>query len=479
MLFHTFAFFYFFIVVYMVSFLLNAVSRRFQTSFLAFRINKIFLLGASYYFYAYWDVRFLTLIMVSTLVDFWVGSRIFEAANKKRKKLYLILSLVVNLGILGFFKYCNFFIDSANLALENLNFTMAHLDLILPVGISFYTFQSMSYSLDIYFKKLEPTRNPVDFAFYVAFFPQLVAGPIVRAGHFLPQLLFPTKFSFENLFSGLQIFLYGLFLKVVIADNIAIVIYPIFKNPQTYDSLTVWVAVIGYSVQIFCDFCGYSEMAIGMARSLGYILPTNFRMPYLATDLFDFWRRWHISLSSWLRDYLYIPLGGNQKGLMRTCTNAFVTMLLGGLWHGANWKFVLWGMFHGLGLMINRILIVFLGERIASNPVLTLCKWASTYLFVCLGWVLFRAENLGVAGQIYRKLFFLDSSILNWAFLSLENLFFFPCMIVIHLWFYITKQDSLFFKPGTFASYLYIALMILLVFTYAPIDHKGFIYFQF
>ncbi len=479
MLFHSITFFYFFTIVYTVSFLLNILARRFKTSFFILRINKIFLLGASYYFYAHWDARFLALIIISTLVDFWAGSRIYQTEDKKIKKTFLILSLVVNLGILGFFKYCNFFIESANLALSNLNFTMAHLNVILPVGISFYTFQSISYSLDIYFKKLKPTRDPIDFAFYVAFFPQLVAGPIVRASHFLPQLLRPTKFSAESFVIGLQIFLYGLFLKVVIADNVATIIDPIFGNPGSYDSLAIWVAIIGYSVQIFCDFCGYSEMAIGTALSLGYVLPVNFRTPYLATDLFDFWRRWHISLTSWLRDYLYIPLGGNRKGLARTCINASMTMLLGGLWHGANWTFVLWGMFHGVGLMINRIMIFFLRGRVAPNVFLTLCKWASTYLFVCFGWVLFRSENLDTAVQIYEKLLRVEPSILNWTFLSLENLFFIPCMIIIHLWFHVTKRDSLTFKPGTFTSHLYIALMILLIFIFAPIDHKGFIYFQF
>lgn len=270
-------------------------------------------MAASYYFYAYWDFRFLSLIMISTLVDFWAGARIFRVADKKAKKFYLFISLLVNLGILGFFKYCNFFIDSANLILQDAGFTVTYLDIILPMGISFYTFQSMSYSLDVYFGKLKPAKTFVDFAFYVTFFPQLVAGPIVRARQFLPQLLRPAELSSENFIKGLQIFLYGLFLKVVVADNVAPIVDPIFNNPGGYDSLAVWVAVIGYSAQIFCDFCGYSEMAIGIALSLGYVLPVNFRMPYLATDLFDFWRRWHISLSSWIRDYLYIPLGGEPK----------------------------------------------------------------------------------------------------------------------------------------------------------------------
>lgn len=334
-------------------------------------------------------------------------------------------------------------------------------------------------SLDIYFKKLEPVDDPIAFALYVAFFPQLVAGPIVRARQFLPQLLRPTNFSAENFFHGLQIFLYGLFLKVVIADNIAPIVDPIFKNPQSYDSLAVWVAVIGYSIQIFCDFCGYSEMAIGIALSMGYELPVNFRTPYLATDLFDFWRRWHISLTSWLRDYLYIPLGGNRKGLARTCIHVFVTMFLGGLWHGANATFVLWGLYHGLGLMINRAMAVFLEKGVAPNPALTLCKWAATYLFVCLGWVLFRAQNLELAGQIYGKLFSWNPGSWDWAFLSPANLFFLPCMIIIHWWFHATRRDSVFFKRGTFAAHFYVALMTLVIFLFAPMEHTGFIYFQF
>ena len=479
MVFHTFDFFKFFIIIYFASFFLNLTAKRSESNALPFQLNKLFLLGASYYFYAYWDVRFLSLVVISTLADYWAGRRIFQAASQSEMRPYLIFSLAVNLSILGFFKYFNFFIDSANTLLGGMGFNLPILNIILPTGVSFYTFQSLSYSLDIYFRKLEPSRNLVDFSLYVAFFPQLVAGPIVRARHFLPQLKQPTFYTADNFIKGFQIFLYGLFLKVVLADNIAPIVDPIFKNPESYDNLAIWVAVLGYAVQIFCDFCGYSEMAIGLALSMGYELPINFRTPYLANSLFDFWRRWHISLSSWLRDYLYIPLGGNRKGFKRTCFNVFITMLLGGLWHGPNWRFLLWGAWHGLGLLINRGFEKMLGERLPDSSLISIGKWALTFSFVCLGWVLFRAESLELVGVIYAKLLFLDGGILNWKFLTAKNLFFIPCMILIHLWFVLSKKESLYFRNGSFACHFYIVLVIFMVFLYAPLDYQEFIYFQF
>ena len=479
MVFHSFDFFKFFFTVYFASFLLNWVARRWNSNKLPFRVNKLFLLGASYYFYAYWDARFLSLVILSTLADFGAGRKIFNASSHSEKRPYLIFSFAVNLGFLGFFKYCNFFIDSANTLLGGMGFQLPILNIILPIGISFYTFQSLSYSLDIYFEKLTPTKNLVDFSLYVAFFPQLVAGPIVRASHLLPQLNQPTSYTADHFIKGLQIFLYGLFLKVVIADNIAPIVDPIFKNPESFDNLAVWVAVLGYAVQIFCVFCGYSEMAIGLALSLGYDLPVNFRTPYLATSLFGFWQRWHISLSSWLRDYLYIPLGGNRKGFKRTCINVFVTMLLGGLWHGANWRFLLWGGWHGLGLLANRALERTLGDRLPNTPMIRLGQWALTFLFVCFGWVLFRAETLELAGVLYSKLLFLDFGPFNWEFVTIKNLFFVPCMILVHLWFAFSKKESLYFKNGSFACHFYLVLVILLIFLFAPLEYQGFIYFQF
>mgnify|MGYP001223608035 FL=1 len=288
MLFHSFAFLYLFSAVYITIAFLIKISDYFQLNLHKKKVYSFFLLLSSYYFYAYWDFRFLFLIVISSLVDYYAGKRIYIANEKRKKKLFLSLSLIINLGILGFFKYFNFFIGSIETLFEGFNAPFSHLNIILPVGISFYTFQSMSYTIDIYRGSLKPTDDFIDFATYVAFFPQLVAGPIVRASHFLPQLSRPIVLTGNNFFKGLQIFLYGLFLKIVIADNVALLVDPVFKNPNLYDGIAVWVAVIGYSIQIFCDFCGYSEMALGIALTMGFKLPVNFRTPYLATDLFDF-----------------------------------------------------------------------------------------------------------------------------------------------------------------------------------------------
>ncbi len=379
------------------------MSWSFKTSFFIFRINKIFLLGGSYYFYAFWDARFLALIIISTLVDFWVGSWIYRTEDKKKQKSFLVLSLVINLGILAFFKYCNFFIESANLALSNLNLTISHINVILPVGISFYTFQSMSYSLDIYLKKLKPVRDPIDFALYVAFFPQLVAGPIVRATHFLPQMLLQTKLSAEKFFIGLQIFLYGLFLKVVIADNVAIHVDSIFIEGDHLQNIgLIWWGALAFGIQIYCDFSAYTDIAIGSAHLLGIRLPENFKSPYVANSPQDFWRRWHISLSTWLRDYLYISLGGSRHGKRVMLMALMATMLLGGLWHGAAWNFVLWGLLHGLLLIIHRSLknvklVVQFFERLPKFA--CICGWVTTQYFIFMTWLVFRVEDTSMLIQ--------------------------------------------------------------------------------
>ncbi|MBI4383425.1 MAG: MBOAT family protein [Nitrospinae bacterium] len=479
MVFQSAAFFVFFIIVYGVHFLLNAASVRSPDAVLPFKLDKFFLLAASYYFYAYWDARFLSLVIAITAIDYWAGRGIFHAREKKQKRFYLTMCLAVNLGILGFFKYCNFFVDSANYLLAGFHISASRLDIILPIGISFYTFQAMTYPLDIYLGKMKPADDPLDFALYVGFFPQIMAGPIARAASFLPQLLRPATISGENFLKGLQVFLYGLFLKAVIADNIQPIIDPIFKDPQSYDGAAAWLAVIGYSIQIFCDFSGYSEMAIGVALSLGYELPVNFRTPYLAADLSDFWRRWHISLSSWLRDYLYIPLGGNRLGFARAGLNAFITMLLGGLWHGPSWNFVFWGGLHGAGLFANRVLAVSRGGVFKPSFALTFCKWAATYLFVCFAWVPFRAGNMDVVWTLYGKMLFMDGKTPNWEILSPANLFFVPWMIVVHLWFFITREDRVFFKPGSFAFYFFIFFVLFAVFAWSAAGPKDFIYFQF
>ncbi len=389
----------FFVVVFTVSWLERNNTRR-----------KLWLLGASYVFYAGWDWRFLSLIAISTLVDYVVGLVLRRTDAPRRRRAWLTLSVLVNLGILGFFKYYNFFIDSAAAMLHPLGVAVGDraLEIVLPVGISFFTFQSMSYTFDVYRRRLEPVTNFLDFALFVAFFPQLVAGPIVRAAHFLPQLRrFPKRSSVD--FRGcLLLFLTGFVKKSCIADNVSPFVDPVFAQPAAYDALSVWIAVLFYAVQIYCDFSGYTDMAIACAGLLGYELNVNFNFPYFAASVTEFWRRWHISLSSWLRDYLYIPLGGNRGSLLFTYRNLILTMLLGGLWHGAAWTFVVWGALHGGALVAHR----------EWNRRLSLPAWgllgrflgtAATFYFACFAWIFFRAQSFGDAAVLAKAYLFFQA----------------------------------------------------------------------
>ena len=332
------------------------------------RFQHLFLIGSSYFFFYFSNNFLITLLIFSTLLDFYVGKAIFTAKDKKRKKVLLISSLAGNLGLLGFFKYADFGISQINHVTESLGIPeITALGLILPIGISFYTFQTISYTVDIYRGKLEPSKSLWEFALFVSFFPQLVAGPILRASHFLPQLR--EKISNNNITSrlrtitihdtslrfGISLMAIGFFKKMFFADNIAPMSNEIFNVPYGLESFTVMLGAIAFGVQIYCDFSGYSDIAIGAATILGFHIPANFNKPYFAVSPVDFWRRWHISLSTWLRDYLYIPLGGNRKGNSRTYTNLITVMFLGGLWHGASWNFVIWGLMHGAYLAVQKI----------------------------------------------------------------------------------------------------------------------------
>lgn len=365
--------------------------------------RKTLLLAASWYFYAYWDWRFLSLILLSTLVDFWVGSQLNTTADKGLRLRLVIVSLCVNLGLLGFFKYYNFFIDSFRPMVESLGLHAGTLDIILPVGISFYTFQTLSYTIDVYRKKMDAHDSLLDFALFVGFFPQLVAGPIVRASHFLPQLCQYKALTGANFYAGFQRFTYGLFKKVFVADRLALFSDHVFANAGAYDWATTWMAAIAYSLQIYFDFSGYSDMAIGVARIMGYDLGENFNFPYLSKSPREFWRRWHISLSTWVRDYIYIPLGGSWKGTWRTYFNVVFSMLLCGLWHGAAWTFVAWGGLHGLAMAGNRIFLRS-GEG-AATALRAASGWGATMLFVVVGWVLFRSESFGSAALMLQQMF--------------------------------------------------------------------------
>ena len=349
--------------------------------------RNLLILAASCLFYGWWDWRFLGLLLFSGCFDFGSGLLIGGTANLRRRKVLLCLSLAVNLSLLGVFKYFDFFLGSLAALLSPLHLNLGTLGLILPIGISFYTFQSLSYVIDVYRGQMEPTRSLVRYLAYVSFFPQLVAGPIERARDLLPQFQRTLVIDNEMIVQGAWLIVWGLFKKVVVADNLAPVVEMAFDNPSVTGP-AVLCGALAFAFQIYGDFSGYSDIARGLARVLGFKLSVNFNLPYIATNLRDFWRRWHISLSSWLRDYLYISLGGNRNGDARTYLNVLLTMLIGGLWHGAAWNFVLWGAWHGAGLVANR----WWQQRFGRLP--NWISWPLTFLFVLYGWILFRAGSL-------------------------------------------------------------------------------------
>ena len=399
MLFNSLEFIAFFAAVYAVYRLLNHKGQ------------NLLLLGASYFFYGSWNWRFLLLLFASTAIDFFCGIKIYNASSLKAKRMWLVLSLCVNLGILGFFKYCNFFLVSLSALLGAWG---VHLDpfilkVVLPVGVSFYTFQSISYIVDIYSAKIKPERAFLDYALFVSFFPQLVAGPIERAGHMLPQYKSPREITARKNKEGIWCIYWGFFLKVFVADNMAKVAALVFDQAGVIPGIEVLLGSYAYAFQIFGDFAGYSFIAMGVARLLGFELMTNFLFPYFVTNPVDFWRNWHISLSAWLRDYLYIPLGGNRNGKFQTYRNLFITMFLGGLWHGAAWTFVIWGMFQGIILMVHRAFkAIFFGRTASGNKSFIIAAVQIVLMFhvTCMGWLIFRANSLRQLKDLVRSLCF-------------------------------------------------------------------------
>lgn len=370
--------------------------------------RKHVLLAASYLFYAAWNPPFVLLLVLSTVVDYVAGARMALTPRTGPRRFWLGLSLLTNLGLLGFFKYGPFLMENfrALLALGGITYVPPELGIVLPVGISFYTFQTLSYSLDIYRGKLTPTRSFRDFALYVTFFPQLVAGPIVRAIDFLPQMVKSPALQPGRIAWGLFLMTLGLFQKVVLADTfLAGAADQVFGYAGPLATLDAWTGVLAFSGQIFFDFAGYSTCAIGAALCLGFSLNDNFRAPYAAIGFSDFWRRWHISLSTFLRDYLYIPLGGNRAGVVRALVNLVIVMLLGGLWHGAAWTFVVWGLVHGVCLVIERVLKAMTRDAAwTTRPVVQLGLGVLTFLVVSGTWVFFRAADFGTAGRILQAL---------------------------------------------------------------------------
>ena len=372
------------------------------------RGQNVLILVSSYFFYGWWDWRFLSLIFISTTIDYVAGRVIGNAGSQpRRRKTALAVSMTSNLVILGFFKYFNFFADNLAVLLTHLGLesSIRHLHIILPVGISFYTFQAMSYTLDVYRGHLKPARSLLDFATFVAFFPQLVAGPIERASNLLPQIQNPRKVTWAGIESGTWLIFWGLFKKCVIADNLASLVEGGF-GPTASTGAVSLLPLYAFAFQIYCDFSGYSDIARGLARWMGVELMINFNNPYFALNPKDFWARWHISLSSWLRDYLYIPLGGNRKGRRRTYINLALTMLLGGLWHGAAWTFVAWGAFHGL------LLVIYHGwaEKFSPKGTVDSGRWVwprriLMFHLACVGWLFFRAQTMGQVGEMTRRIF--------------------------------------------------------------------------
>ena len=447
----------------------------------SWRTRKAGLLLASFAFYAAWSPAFVLLIWLSTLVDWQVGLKLGKTKAPAARRTLALISLLLNLGLLGVFKYGNFLIENtiAVFGAMGIVFQPLELRLLLPVGISFYTFQTLSYTLDVFRGRLEPRRSLLDFALYVSFFPQLVAGPIVRASGFLPQLEKEQRATGDQMRWGFTLMVIGLFQKVVLADQImAFVVDRVYLPSATPGAMEAWTGTIAFAAQIFFDFSGYSLCAIGAGMLLGFKLPDNFRRPYGAIGFSDFWRRWHISLSTWLRDYLYISLGGNRRGPVRTYVNLAITMLLGGLWHGASWNFVIWGALHGLYLVVERLL----------RPVLTAWGWtkttlarffsgALTYALVCLAWVFFRAADLGSALSLVGAMFGLGDGgramrTEYWAALAISLL-----LCVAHAVGRNTDWETVGRRVPTKVAVPLLAIMLFLVAISG--DARAFIYFQF
>lgn len=447
--------------------------------------KNLFLLIISYLFYGYWDWRFCLLLAFSTCVDYYIGNKLHLAQNPKNRKKLLYLSLISNLGILGFFKYFNFFTESFQslLAQFNVSLDYLHLNIILPVGISFYTFQTLSYTIDIYRKKLTPTNNFIDFSLFVAFFPQLVAGPIERAKHILPQLskkLHPSKIQIEK---GVILIVTGLFRKVIIGDTAGKYVDHIFGNLEFYKSSEIVCALILFSIQIYADFSGYSHIARGTAKLLGIELMKNFEQPYLSRNITEFWRRWHISLSAWLRDYIYIPLGGNRKGKNRAYMNIMITMLIGGLWHGASWNFVIWGGLHGLYLIIHKIITKnkkINTNKIESLNVKTLIKIISSNALVLFTWIFFRSNSWETTKLFFIKIIYWEESEFTLKFISI-TIAYISLTLLLDSFEYITEHHAYLsgIKKKEISIGILSALFLVTLIYMAQSNPSPFVYFQF
>jgi len=452
------------------------------------RLQNILLLVSSYFFYACWDWRFMFLLIFSTLLDYFTGIKIHEATKQVKKIFWLWLSISVNLGFLGVFKYYNFFSESFSNGLSLLGFraNFGTLQVILPVGISFYTFHGLSYVIDLYKNRIKPERNFIDYSLFVSFFPLLVAGPIERATHLLPQILKKREFDYSKAVDGLRQILWGLFKKIVIADNCATYVNQIFGSYETQTGSTLLLGAILFAFQIYCDFSGYSDIALGTARLFGIELLRNFAFPYFSRDIAEFWRRWHISLTTWFRDYLYIPLGGSRGGKWQAIRNTFIIFLVSGFWHGANWTFLVWGAFHAL-LFLPLLLLQ--KNRKNTNSVAEgrlfpnlkeLMQMTLTFILVVVGWIFFRAETLGKAFDYIARLF--DKSLLTIPTytVGLSKTILFIIVLISVEWLQRNKRHGLELSSinNHFVKWSFYYVLIAIILEFGA-NSQSFIYFQF
>ena len=446
-----------------------------------------FLIIASYFFYGWWDWRFLSLIAFSSLVDYSVGIGFSKTDNKTKRKLLLFSSILVNIGFLGFFKYFNFFAENFAKAFTVFGQPIsdpALLDVILPVGISFYTFQTLSYSIDVYRRKLEPTKDIVAFFAFVSFFPQLVAGPIERATNLLPQFYKKRAFEYDRAVDGMRQILWGLFKKIVIADNCATYANDIFANYDNYSGSTLLLGAFFFAFQIYGDFSGYSDIAIGTARLFGFNLMRNFAFPYFSRDIAEFWRRWHISLSTWFRDYVYIPLGGSRGRTWATICNVFIIFIVSGFWHGANWTFIVWGVLNAIYILP----LILMNKGRKNTDTVAEGKWLPnfkeilqigiTFLMTSIAWIFFRAEDIQHAFSYLNRVF--SKSLLTFPEIHPKNQIMLLMLFVIIEWVQRDKQHALQIelRLPRFLRWGFYYIIILIIFQFA-ISQQEFIYFQF
>lgn len=443
------------------------------------RLRLWVLFISSLVFYGYWNIKYISLLLFSIFVDYYVGIQLSKEYSKAQKKILLLFSIVTNLGILFFFKYFNFFSENFEIMLTTLGFKNVnsfHLNLILPVGISFYTFQSMSYTIDLYYQKAKPHRDLLAFATYVCLFPQLIAGPIVRHSKLVPQLESYQKlgFNWDYISKGLMIFIIGLAKKILIADRISAAIDPALSDINMISSLEAWLCAIGYTLQLYFDFSGYSDMAIGLGKLFHLDFPINFNSPYKAKSITEFWQKWHISLSTWLRDYLYIPLGGNRSVSFLTYRNLFLTMFLGGLWHGAAWTYVIWGMIHGTVLGLERYYMRSLKIKFQFP---NLMKRALTLIVIITAWVFFRSTSVEMSLVWLSKMFSFSGSEM-YHFSSNTKDRFFLMLIIGSMISLFSKNISEMELRFTYRNAFWLALICVLSIAYIKAE-SAFLYFQF